>query len=95
MDFYYRQAEKRAQKQIAGLDYRLETGEISKDEYDRKVADVRACVPLNASELAWARHNLAETEKRNLGIPTAGSSQSGAIGLPFAGRNSEIGRAHV
>ncbi|MFZ4594345.1 MAG: hypothetical protein ACOYOF_08815 [Verrucomicrobiaceae bacterium] len=70
MDRYYQKAEQMAESQIAALEVKRQSGEISQAEYDSKVQAIRAGIPNQASELAWARHEIAESEKRSLGIPT-------------------------
>ena len=70
MDRYYQEAEKRAQEQIARLDDKRDRGEISQAERDRKAEEIRASVTARASDLAWSRHALVESQKVAMGIPT-------------------------
>lgn len=70
MDRYYKEAEKRAQQQIARLDAKRDRGEISQAEHDKKAEDIRAAITTNASDIAWSRHALVESEKVSMGVPT-------------------------
>ncbi len=70
MDRYYQEAERRAQEQIARLDDKRDRGEISQAERDKKVEDIRAATTARASDIAWSRHSLVESQKVAMGIPT-------------------------
>jgi hypothetical protein len=70
MDRYYRKAEEMAQDRIAILETRRQRGEITQEEFDMQSGAIRAKIANHASELAWARHENIEAQKRALGIPT-------------------------
>lgn len=70
MDRYYRKAEQMAQDQVVLLDQKRQRGEITQEEYETKSAAIRGRIVNQATELAWARHEIAEAQKRQLGIPT-------------------------
>ncbi len=79
MDRFYVKAEEMAQAQIAILDRQLQSGQISRESYEDRVAYIRQNIPIKASELAWARHEIAEAQKRQLGIPTGDSKADMAL----------------
>jgi hypothetical protein len=70
MDRYYQKAEQIAEEKIALLDEKRRRGEISQEEFDMQAAAARARITNQATELAWARHEIVEAQKRSLGIPT-------------------------
>lgn len=82
MDRYQQKAEQMAQQQIAILDAQRARGEISTELYDARVEAIRAGIPKKAAELAWAQHELSESQKRALGIPTGDMAQSVSIPKP-------------
>lgn len=87
MDRFQQKAEQMAQQQIALLDAQRARGEVSSEMYDAKVDAIRAGIPRKAAELAWAQHELSESQKRALGIPTGDVAQSVSIPKP-GGENS-------
>jgi hypothetical protein len=70
MDRYHKQVEVQTQSQIAELSARRSRGELSQEQYDDQVAALKADIPRRANEIAWTRHDLVESQKRALGIPT-------------------------
>lgn len=70
MDRYYQKAEQMADSRIALLDGKRLRGEITQEEFETQSAAIRARIPNQATELAWARHENAEAQMRMLGIPT-------------------------
>jgi hypothetical protein len=70
MDMYYRKAEQLAQDRIASLEARRQRGEITQEDFESQLAAVRGRIANQATELAWARHENMEAQKRALGIPT-------------------------
>jgi hypothetical protein len=70
MDRYYKEAEARAERQIARYAKLRDEGNITEDEYNEKTAKARADVGKNAMEIAWTRHEMAEAQMRDLSIPT-------------------------
>lgn len=87
MDRYQQKAEQMAQQQIALLDAQRARGEISTELRDARAAAIQADIPKKASELAWAQHELSESQKRAQGIPTGDMAQSVSIPKP-GGANS-------
>lgn len=73
MERYYHEAEKIAQRDIDRLAARRDRGEITSAEFERREAAIRDGIPRRASEIAWTRHDLAESERRSMGIPTPGA----------------------
>jgi hypothetical protein len=70
MDRYYQAAEKQAQRDIDRLAERRDRGEISAEEYQRREVAIKDSIPRRASMMAWARHELAQSEFRGASIPT-------------------------
>jgi hypothetical protein len=83
MDRYYAKAEEMAQDQIEIIDGQLQRGEISQDEYDQRLRSIKNNIPNPAQDMAWARHEIADAQKRQLGIPTGGNPVQ--VQLPDAG----------
>lgn len=82
MDAYYRKAEEMAQVQVGIIDVQLRRGVISQEEYDLRLGSIRNGISKQAMDLAWARHEIAEAQKRQLGIPTGDSQPE--ISVPSA-----------
>lgn len=70
MDRYYLAAEKQAQRDVDRLAKRRDSGEISAEEYQRRETAIKESIPRRASMMAWARHELAQSELRGASIPT-------------------------
>jgi hypothetical protein len=70
LDRYWKKAEERAQQQIAVLDTMKAQGKLSQEQYDLRVLSIQNNIGKNANEIAWTRHELAESQRRALGIPT-------------------------
>jgi hypothetical protein len=83
MDRYYAKAEEMAQSQINIIDVQLQRGEISQQEYNERLSSIKHNIPNQAQDLAWARHEIADAQKRQLGIPTGGNPVP--MQLPDAG----------
>lgn len=83
MDRYYAKAEEMAQTQIDIIDGQLSRGEISQSEYNDRLRHIQNNIPRQAQDLAWARHEIVDAQKRQLGIPTGGNPVD--INLPSAG----------
>ena len=92
MDRYQQKAEQMAQQQIALLDAQRARGEISTELHDARVAAITADIPKKASELAWAQHELSESQKRALGIPTGDMAQ--AVSIPRTGGQDSFYRPY-
>lgn len=73
MDRYYAKAEEMAQSQIAIIDGQLSRGQISQQEYDDRRRSIQNNIPNQAQDMAWARHEISDAQKRQLGIPTGGN----------------------
>jgi hypothetical protein len=70
MEHYYAEAEKSAQRDINRLAALRENGRISTQEYNKRETAIKDSIPKRASELAWARHELTQSEMRGMSIPT-------------------------
>lgn len=79
MDRFYKRAEVMAQEQIAVLDKEKAAGRLTQEQYDQRVTYVQSSVGQRANELAWARHELADSQKRALGIPTGDRPQEVSV----------------
>lgn len=92
MDRYQLKAEQMAQQQIVLLDAERSRGEISTELHDARVEVIRADIPKKAAELAWAQHELSESQKRALGIPTGDMAQ--AVSIPKPGGQDSFYRPY-
>lgn len=92
MDRFQQKAEQMAQQQIALLDAQRARGEISSEVHDAKVDAIKADIPRKAGELAWAQHELVESQKRALGIPTGDMAQS--VNIPRTGGQDSFYRPY-
>lgn len=79
MDRFYQHAERMANQQIALLDQQRADGRLTQEQYDVRVAAVKNGIGKQAMELAWARHELADSQKRAMGIPTGDYAQQVAV----------------
>ncbi|WP_075090360.1 hypothetical protein [Verrucomicrobium spinosum] len=79
MDRFYKRAEEMAQEQIAVLDREKAAGRLTQEQYDQRVTYVQNSVGQRANEMAWARHELADSQKRALGIPTGDRPQEVSV----------------
>jgi hypothetical protein len=70
MDRYYKEAEARAERQIARYGRLRDEGNITSDEYEEKVKKVHEEIGKNAMEIAWTRHENTEAVLRALSVPT-------------------------
>lgn len=92
MDRYHQKAEQMAQQQIALLDAQRSHGAITREMYDANVTAIKAGIPKKAAELAWAKHELSESQKRALGIPTGDFSQQ--VNVPRSGGQDSFYRPY-
>jgi len=92
MERYHQKAEQMAQQQIALLDAQRSRGAITREMYDVNVAAIKAGIPKKAAELAWTKHELSESQKRALGIPTGDFSQQ--VNVPRSGGQDSFYRPH-
>ncbi|MCE9518377.1 MAG: hypothetical protein K8R87_02230 [Verrucomicrobia bacterium] len=70
MQRYYAAAEQQAQRDIDHLADLKSRGEISSEEYQRREEMIKDSIPRRANQMAWARHELTQSEMRAMGIPT-------------------------
>lgn len=84
MDRYYAKAEQMAQSQIDIIDGQLKRGEISQDAYNDRLQHIKNNIPRQAQDLAWARHEISDAQKRQLGIPTGGNPVEVPLSDPSA-----------
>ena len=82
MDRYYAKAEEMAQSQIAIIDGQLQRGEISQSEYNDRLKSIKNSIPNQAQDMAWARHQISDAQKRQLGIPTGGNPVDPPLAAP-------------
>jgi len=97
MDTYYEKATRMAQADIRQLDEEKARGEISQQEYDEKTAQINARIARRATEMAWARHELSESQMRAQGIPTGdqpvrvdASATPGSLYRPYTDKGSSL-----
>jgi hypothetical protein len=83
LDLYYEKAGELAQPKIAALDQQLARGEIDQSTYDSERAAIDRGIAKKATEMAWAKHELVESQNRALGIPTGDTAVS--VRPPAAG----------
>jgi hypothetical protein len=70
MDRYYVKAEELAEHKISALEQKLDRGEMTPLEFSTQSTLIRGHIVDQATDLAWARHENIEAQKRALGIPT-------------------------
>jgi len=98
LDSYHEKAAQMAQPQIDELNARKARGAISQQDYDIEMATINAKISKQAGDLAWARHELSESQMRAQGIPTgdapiAGSATgvvSGSLYRPYSESGASI-----
>ena len=83
MDQYYESARALMKPEIDALERDRASGKVSAEEYAVKKADLDRRIEQRASDAAWTRHALAESERRMSGIPTPDAPQE--ISIPQAG----------
>jgi|GEM_PF-4840881 len=94
---FEKQATDLTNRQIAILDDQLAAGKINQTQRDERAAALRADIPRKTHELAWARHEIAESEKRAWGVPTGDSGttvhapQMGGVSNSFYQPRGEVG----
>ncbi len=71
---YYVAAEQQAQRDLNHLTELKSSGEISSEEFKRREEAIKDSIPQRASKMAWARHELSQSEMRGMGIPTPDGS---------------------
>lgn len=91
MDKYYREAQAQAERDIDRLRLKMKSGEISSDQFEYRAQEIRDSVPHRAMKMAWARHELVESQKRSLGIPTG--DHPVAVDAPGRGGSESFYRA--
>ncbi len=90
MDRYTQKAEQMAQQQMVLQDAQLARGEISQEMHAANIESIKAGIPRKAAELAWAKHELSESQKRALGIPTGDMAQQ--VDVPRSGGQNSFYR---
>ena len=83
MDRYYKEAERRANVHVAELAQQRDSGQMSAEEFDYRAKLLRDDIPRKANDMAWTRHELAQSEMRAQGIPTPDAPVS--VGTPQVG----------
>ena len=87
MERFYAEAEKSVQRDVDQLKALRDRGRITQEEYARREAAIRDTVGRRASEMAWTKHELAQSELRNMGIPTP---ENAVWVQPPGGRGSSV-----
>lgn len=70
MDKYHRAAEAVMKPERDALEQKRASGQISETEYQAQLAMLERQVSERATDAAWTRHALAESERKMSGIPT-------------------------
>lgn len=70
LDQYQALLRQRAEPEFAALRQQRETGQITQAAYDAEIKRLDQRIARQADGLAWSRHNMAESQKKALGIPT-------------------------
>ena len=70
MDRYYVKAEELAHNKISALEAKRDRGDMTPLEFATQSTLIRGHIVDQATELAWARHENIEAQKRALAIPT-------------------------
>lgn len=92
MDRFYKRAEEMANQQIAVLDQQKAEGKLTEEQYDQRVTYAKNSIGQRANEMAWARHELADSQKRALGIPTGDRPQE--VSVPSAAGSESFYRPY-
>lgn len=97
LDHYEKQSAELAKVQIAQVEERYNRGEINQKQRDADIEEINANIIKKAHDLAWAHHELKESEKRAWGLPTGDSPvtpappQLGQISNSFYVPKGEVG----
>jgi hypothetical protein len=70
MDRYYAKAEEMAEGKIAVLAEKRDRGELTPEQFVAQSTTIRGHIADQATDMAWARHENIEAQKRALGVPT-------------------------
>ncbi len=90
MDRYYVKAEELAQNKISALEQKRDRGEMTLLEVATQSTLIRGHIGDQATDLAWARHENIEAQKRALGIPTGDHAVK--VQVPGAGAGESFYR---
>lgn len=94
---YEKQAQDLAKMEIAQVEESYNRGEINKAQRDEQIEEINANIIKKAHDLAWAHHELIESEKRAWGQPTGDAPvtpappQLGQIANSFYLPKGEVG----
>ena len=83
MDEYFIAAMGVAKPEFDALERERAAGTITQAAYEARKAEMEASVAARASDAAWTRHALAESQRKMAGIPTPDAPQD--IPVPQAG----------
>ncbi len=86
LDHYHQSAEAVMKPERDDLERRRASGEITEAAYQAQKAMLDKQVAARATDAAWTRHALAESERKMTGIPTPDNPV--AIDAPTSGSNS-------
>jgi len=86
LDRFYQAAAALMKPEREALESRRAGGELSPAEYETELAALERRIATRATDAAWTRHALAESERKMTGIPTPDAPVE--IGVPTAGSGS-------
>ena len=70
LDQYAEMLRQRAAPEFAELRRQRDAGQITQDAYNERVTFIEQRIREETDNLAWSRHNIAESQRKALGIPT-------------------------
>jgi hypothetical protein len=88
MDRYHQSAAELMKPERAALDAKRASGALSQSEYETELVALERRIASRATDAAWTRHALAESERRMTGIPTPDAPI--AIQVPTAGGSGAL-----
>lgn len=83
MDRFYQHVTELNKDRIRDLEQRRASGKIDNYTYQQEKAALDAEIGKKAMDLAWTQHDLEETQRESLGLPTPDHPQD--ISVPEAG----------
>lgn len=86
LDKYSQILHQRAEPEFAELRRQRTAGQITQETYEAGIAHLENRIRQETDNLAWARHNMAESRRKALGIPTP--DKPVALTPPVPGVNS-------
>jgi len=86
LDRFYQSAAELMRPEREALEAKRAGGKITEAEYQTELAALERRIATRATDAAWTRHALAESERKMTGIPTPDAPVE--IGVPTAGSGS-------